>query len=391
MKVKVYLEKDIFDLMEKIKKDKEEYIPDLYIFFLPSFIFTRTIYKSFLKEVIQPSDCIGISTMGVMKNDEFFYDYFGVLSIKFTKNGEKEFLFIPQLSNYDLEQIKKEVLSFLKEDKNSTYLIFSTTSDWELNYILDAIFKNQNFPNIRLYGGIASSSLQNLDTYITYKGEVSNNGLILLRLKNVISYNTLSFGFHPIGIDYKITKAEKNKIFEINGKTVKIFFENLIQNTSANILNFENVEKMKILWEFPILIYDDYGYISSIRTFKRYNVKESSLEFYGSIQNNRKIKLSTGDSEDILNDVHLRAKEFYGILQHNFFRPDVLLNISCAARSLVLKEDKREREEQMVYYSLLSDYPICGFLSFGEIGPDRFGKPGEFFNETSILIGLEEI
>lgn len=391
MKVKIYLEKDIFDFIEKIKQEKEEYIPDLYIFFLPSFIFTRTIYKSFLKEVILPSECIGISTMGVMKNNEFNYNYFGGLSIKFTKNGAKEFLFIPQLSNHDLEQIKKEVLSFFKEDQYSTYLIFSTTSDWELNYILDAIFKNQNFPNIRLYGGIASSNLQNLDTYITYKGEVSNNGLIILRLKNVISYNTLSFGFFPIGIDYKITKGEKNKIFEINGKTAKDFFENLIRNIGMDILDFENVEKMKILWEFPVLIYDDYGYISSIRTFKKFNIQENSLEFYGSIQNNRKIKLSTGDSEDILNDVNLRTMEFYGILQHNFFKPDVILNISCAARSLVLKEDSKEKEEQILYYSLLNDYPICGFLSFGEIGPDRFGKPGEFFNETSILIGLEEI
>ncbi|MCX7738014.1 MAG: hypothetical protein N2Z80_01155 [Hydrogenothermaceae bacterium] len=60
-------------------------------------------------------------------------------------------------------------------------------------------------------------------------------------------------------------------------------------------------------------------------------------------------------------------------------------------KNYLFSSDGRTSDEQKIYHNYLRMFSIVGFLTFGEIGPDRFGKPGEFFNETYILVALEEI
>ncbi len=180
-------------------------------------------------------------------------------------------------------------------------------------------------------------------------------------------------------------------MYEIDGMSVEYFLTNLLINTGFEPKDLTADVIADILWKFPLIIIEEKGsYVSSIRTFIEFSSTEKHVKFFGNVKEGHLIKLSTGDSEDILNDVSLGRKEFLNVITHNRRKPDVILNISWVARNYVLLADKKESEEQKIYKNLLENLLIVGFLTFGGIGLDRFGKSGNFYSKTFVLVGLEE-
>jgi hypothetical protein len=67
--------------------------------------------------------------------------------------------------------------------------------------------------------------------------------------------------------------------------------------------------------------------------------------------------------------------------------PEFAINFSCIARQYVL-EDKQNQESE-IYTSVLN-CPLFGFFTFGEIGPDKYYKKLNLYNETSLLLAVKE-
>ncbi|MEJ5172550.1 MAG: FIST N-terminal domain-containing protein [Hydrogenothermaceae bacterium] len=391
MKVITFFERDPVLYIEKLKNSLNEISPDLFILFLPPYIYSHRVFLELLKNTLGDTTYISLSSVAVMEGKRIGYDHFGGFAIKFERKGSFEIHTVENFSTMDIDYLKEDIKNFLKEG-SYTYLLFSTAQNNQINRLLDSIFKSDEYPKVRIYGGIASSNIKGFTTYISENDRVFEDGIIIVKLHNVISYNTLSFGFIPVGTNYRITKAKDNKLYEIDGMNVEYFLFNLLSNTQLKPEDLTQETTSEVLWEFPLLLIDeDRKYITSIRTFNEFDKDEKCVKFYGLIREGSLIKLSTGDSEDILKDVEIRAKEFYSMLTYSKRKPELILNISCTARNYVLLTDNRESAEQEIYSNTLRDFNTVGFLTFGEIGLDRFGKPGEFFNETSILVGLEEL
>ncbi|MEZ0324067.1 MAG: FIST N-terminal domain-containing protein [Hydrogenothermaceae bacterium] len=391
MKTFTFFEKDPISYIEKLKDILNDISPDLFVLFLPSYIYSHRVFFQLLKDTLKNTFYISLSSIGVMEGKKIGYDYFGGFAIKFEKSGSFEIYTVKDFSALDINYLKEDILKFLKEGPY-TYLLFSTAQHNQINKLLNSIFKSDNYPKVRIYGGIASSNLRDFTTYISENDKVFEDGIILVKLNNIISYNTLSFGFIPVGTTYRITKAEDNKLYEIDGINVEYFLLNLLSDTELKLKDLTPEVISEVFYQFPLLLIDeDRKYVNSIRVIIDFDINERCLKLAGLLREGSLVKLSTGDSEDILKDVEVRAKEFYNMLTYFDRKPELIMNISCAARNYVLLMDKKESIEQEIYSDTLKDFNIVGFLTFGEIGHDRFGKPGEFFNETSILVGLEEL
>lgn len=388
MRVYTFFERNFDDFISKLSKLKDNL--DLGIFFIPPQVYLYKDSITTLYNILNPVKFVTLSAVGVMKDDKLEYGYFGGFGIKFERGGSSDILVVNNFSREDINYTADKIIHFLVADKDATYMIFSTSSNRELNMLLDIIFKDKGML-CRLYGGVASSNLDGFKTFVSVDNSIYEDSIIIIRLKKVLSYNTLSFGFIPVGTYYKITKAIQNQIFEIDGVSAEHFLFNLLNSTGIKPAQLDDKFISKVLWEFPLLLIDqERRYIKSIRTFKKFNSDSKAIEFYGLVEEGSLIKLSVGDSEDILKDVDIRGKEFYNMITYGKRKPELILNISCTARNYVLLSDNKHEDEQKIYYSYLNRFKLSGFLTFGEIGPDRFGKPGEFFNETSILVGLEE-
>ena len=385
MKVNNFQCSEIKEGIYKLKEIKENFRPDLFIIYMPYNYFEGQNLK-LINEAVYPVENVIISTVATVKDDQLVYNSIGGVALKFEKNGK-----ILTKSKNDISQNIKSSASFLEKslipESYGTNLIFSTSSNLSVHRILSSIFNKQK--GIRLYGGVASSDAEDFRTYISHNGKIIKDGFLILNLYNIYSFNTVSMGFIPVGTTYTITKAKDNKIYALDDIPISYLLNNILNNTGVSVEQLDPVKTSQILWEFPFLFIDEEGHISHMLVPMMYDSEDGGYAFYGEVIQGSKIKLGTGDSEDILIDVNLRASEFRQICKRKG-NPELILNITCTARNHILLSDGKEKEEQRIYHKYLKGIPITGFLTFGEIGPDRMGKPGKFYNETSILVGLVE-
>ncbi len=384
MKVVTFIEKDINGAKKKVIEITQNMNPDLFIFFAPYTFFEQGDNFDLPKK----TDCIGISTVAVVKDNCIEYNAYGGIFISFEKSGRCDLKKIDGISE-DIDVSVDFLDKILISEEKGTNLLFSTSSNLYVNKVLNKTFKNKK-ENIRLYGGIASSDAPDFRTYISVNGDLLSDGFVLINLENVESFNTISLGFIPVGTTYTITKAKDNRVYTLDDMPIVYFLNNILRNTGITPYDLDPVKTSEILWEFPFLFIENSGYISHLLVPMCFDKEDESFLFYGEVLTGSKIKLSTGDSEDILIDVKIRSEEFNNILEERGCIPELVLNITCTARNYILLGDNLESKEQEIYYEKIRGIPFIGFLTFGEIGPDRMGKAGKFYNETSILLGLIE-
>ncbi|SNZ11218.1 Uncharacterized conserved protein, contains FIST_N domain [Persephonella hydrogeniphila] len=386
MEVKGFQGTDSSKVIRYIREIEENFKPDLFIIFMPYYHFENESLEKINSGLNTPH--IIISSVATIKDKYILYDSIGGVAIKFKKKGYFDIK--------SLDFISKDISAsslFLKEhlisEKEGTNLLFSTSSNLAVHKILNSIL-NFYTDKVRLYGGIASSDASDFRTYISVNGKIIKDGFVLLNLYNINSFNTISLGFIPVGTTYRVTKVKDNKIYALDDLPMDYFLGNILKNTGIQIEDLDITKTSQVLWEFPFLFYDKEGYISHLLVPMMYDKEDKGFAFYGEVQEGSLIKLSTGDSDDILQDVQIRAGEFLKIINETGRKPDLIMNISCTARNFLLYSDGASKKEQEIYSSKIGNFPFTGFLTFGEIGPDRMGKPGKFYNETSILVGLVE-
>jgi hypothetical protein len=386
MKIQNFQETDFLKTVGKIKNIEKKLKPDLFIIYMPYYYFENENFEKISLALNTPH--IIISSVATIKDSNILYDSIGGIAVKFEKKGYfdiKSIDFISKNISGSSSFLKKNLI--LEEE--GTNLLFSTSSNLAVHKILNSIL-NFYTDKIRLYGGIASSDAPDFRTYISVNGRLIKDGFVLLNLYNISSFNTISLGFIPVGTTYRITKAKDNKIYALDGLPMDYFLRNILKNTGIEVEELDPSKTSRILWEFPFLFYDEEGYISHLLVPMMYDKDDKGFAFYGEVKEGDLVKLSTGDSDDILQDVRIRAGEFLKILNETGTKPDIIMNITCTARNFLLYSDGVSKKEQEIYSSKIGDFPFTGFLTFGEIGPDRMGKPGKFYNETSILVGLKE-
>ena len=372
---------------DKLKEVQSNLEPDLILFFAPYTFFESKEFHV-LHSAVRKTKCVAVSSVGTIKGSSLVYNSYGGIAVKFTKNGN---ILINTKEN--ISKTVKESAIFLTnkvlKEKEGTNLIFSTSSNLAVHRILSISFKNIK-NNLRIYGGVASSNASDFRTYISVDGKIIEDGFVIIKLQNVESFNTVSLGFIPVGTTYTVTKSKDDTIYFLDEFPVYYFLSNILRNTGISPEDLDPVKTSEVLWEFPFLFIDEDGYISHLLVPREFDNENQGLAFYGEVPQGSRLKLSTGDSEDILRDVRIKAGEFKEIIKHSNKKPELILNITCTARNYLLAADGLHDMEQKQYYEMLKEFPHSGFLTFGEIGPDKMGKPGKFFNETSILVGLVE-
>jgi len=328
-------------------------------------------------------DYIAISAIGVMFNENLFYD--GISG--FGYYGENYNIFLQEDITENIEKTADNLKNYYLNNTENVNLIFANVSPVSINKVLDNLHNFTEEGN--LWGGIASSADKEFRTRIIYNGKFIEDGFVVLTLKNLKIYSNISLGFIPVGLPYKITKAKDNKVYEIEGMKIDYFLEKLLQGTGINLENLDPLTTAYTLWNFPFLILNkEYGYVSVNRTAYKYDKEENALIFYGNIEEGSEIRIAIADSEDILNSFERIIKHFQDEIKNK--KIYIMLNFSCLARIYLLKKEGKEQEEQKILKKYFPTIDIVGFLTSGEIGHDRFGKAGMLYNETSLIVAIGE-
>ena len=126
---------------------------------------------------------------------------------------------------------------------------------------------------------------------------------------------------------------------------------------------------------FPLIVYED-G-IEYIRMPKEIH-NDGSMTMFVDIPEGTKARLSYGDKNTILDDIHTK------VMRIADFRPEGIRAYSCAARRVFWGDEDVGIETK--YLNKVA--PVCGFYSSGEI--IRFGKTIRICNQTLSIVSIYE-
>ncbi|MEH2242070.1 FIST signal transduction protein [Nostoc sp.] len=224
-----------------------------------------------------------------------------------------------------------------------------------------------------IFGGLAADQSRYQNTYQFFQTEVLSDSVPILLFSGTILFSHgVASGWHPIGQISKVTKVDKNIVYEIDGKPALDFYHHYLGLLPPSI-------------EYPLAVFNQNGDNFYIRAPIAYNQESGSITFFGDIPDQAVIQIAETTYEDIL----AASKTSFMNALYNYpgAEPSAILFFSCVARRQIL--GTRAKEEYQNIKLCLTDYlSACEFYSYGEIAPIDGISQMQFHNESFVTLIL---
>ncbi|WP_341527801.1 FIST N-terminal domain-containing protein [Nostoc sp. UHCC 0302] len=227
--------------------------------------------------------------------------------------------------------------------------------------------------NVPIFGGLAADQSRYQNTYQFFQTEVLSDSVpILLFSGNLLFSYGVASGWYPTGQKSKVTKVDKNIVYEIDSKPALDFYHHYLGLLPPSI-------------EYPLAVFTQDSENFYMRAPIAYNQETGSVTFFTDITEQATIQISEAAVEDIL--AASQASSITALNNYPGVKPEAAIFFSCVARRQLLGT-KTQEEYQNAKQSLASSLPMCGFYSYGEISPIDLVGQTQFHNETFVTLIL---
>ncbi|ALF53211.1 hypothetical protein ACX27_10720 [Nostoc piscinale CENA21] len=228
--------------------------------------------------------------------------------------------------------------------------------------------------DIPIFGGLTADQWKFEKTYQFFQTEILNDAVpVLIFSGNFLFSQGVASGWHPLGKKGKITKVDKNILYEIDGKPALDFYHHYLGGLPPS-------------GEYPLAVFESETEEFYMRAPSVYDPKIGSITFLGEIPADVFVQIAQASRNEILD----AAKTSITNALNNYpgKQPNAALFFSCAARRLLLGTRTIE-EYQLAQEFLTAEIPGCGFYTHGEISPLNGGGETRLHHETfvTLLIG----
>ncbi len=264
-------------------------------------------------------------------------------------------------------------VSFWAKHNFSNPAIITITSG--LNFDNDAYTQGIVSEGVEyIFGAAAGDDLILKDTFIFSRENFSNHGAIILAIdrEKIDILGARAFGWTGIGKERIVTKANKNIVYEIDGKRAIDFYKKYLNVTS------DDMPQVGI--EYPLEVKMKNGQVV-YRAILDIDEEQGALIFAGHVEEKSKVRLSSAKGKEIIEHVGKSITDTFS--SNKNFKPDITLVFPCCSRKQVLG-NLVVKEIEAVYG--IAKTPLIGFFAYGEIGafPGGYG----FHNETFVTAML---
>lgn len=226
--------------------------------------------------------------------------------------------------------------------------------------------------DIQVFGGGAFNPNMDDDTAVVFsKGNgFLEHGIVFLLLggEDFHAYSTFISGWKPLKRRFRITKADREVLYELDGKPAFDIYQRFLK-IEKNDKFFSNT------LEFPLFM--EHGDIDILRCPLAVN-EDDSLVMSSDMQEDAVVRLSYGDPDTILSSIRRDGQKIAD------FQPEIIQTFSCAARR-AFWGDENISDETIPFSSVTS---TSGFYTHGEflrIDGDMLN-----FNVTLVLAAMRE-
>jgi hypothetical protein len=237
--------------------------------------------------------------------------------------------------------------------------------------------------HLPLLGGTAGENWQMTRTYQYCNEQVVSDGvawaLLSGRARLVWAVN---HGCVPLGIEHKVTRSERNVIYEIDGKpALEVFDEYMNAGERADwgtvslnlVLGFEAPADMDG--------YDQYV----IRYIPAIDDETGAVTIPTEVSEGASIWMSWRDYEKMVAGIDRLASQIKEQLGNS--RPKLVFQFDCAGRGKrMVRDHGRSQLLDRLRQQVGSDVPWLGFYTYGEICP--VGERNYFHNYTAAVTAI---
>lgn len=242
-------------------------------------------------------------------------------------------------------------------------------------------------------GGTAGDRGRFVKTWQICNGEPMQDALVGMMLESdtplELGHGVMA-GWRPLGIGKKVTRAEGNTVYEIEGQTALSVYSGFLGDKASQL--------PAIGVEYPFALVDDSGRVDErgisageeyilLRAPMSVNHESGAVTFAAEIPQGATIKMTRGKSDDIIAAAREAATRAQARLSGP---PDAVLFFSCMARKLVLGR-RTDREIVAAQEVFGPTVPMIGFYTYGEIANCGQTRPMcRFHNETATFLAVRE-
>ncbi len=213
--------------------------------------------------------------------------------------------------------------------------------------------------DVDLFGGRAADQRKFESTRQFCGREVVSDSVPILVLSGPLFYSFgVASGWKPIGDPGMITRAQGNVVYEIDGAPAIEFYRRLLG------------KEFKLSIDIPLIILNDAGEPEYLRPSSGDVDEETgAITYLSDVPEGVRAQVTITDRAAILEgceeSIRMALRGYPDIK-----KPEAAVIVSCSARRNLLGT-KTPEEFRILTEQVGQNIPICGFYSYGEIGPQK--------------------
>lgn len=221
-----------------------------------------------------------------------------------------------------------------------------------------------NYKNVPVIGGLAADNMQFTETVVYTPAGPKPLAVVAIgfygdEFRMMTESNS---GVTPFGVERRVTKADKNVLYELDGKPALDVYE--------SFLGDESIKLPASGLHFPVEISSNFDQKEGLlRTPIMIDRENKTITFTGEIPQGEYLRLMFAQLDSLTNAAEKVGNSLYNKMDKNDLIPGeyCVVSISCAARKAVLKSDlDDEIKPTFDKFGSHSDSSV-GFYSYGEI------------------------
>ena len=309
------------------------------------------------------SHIIGTSTAGEILDGKVLEDSI-VISLSFFYNTSLSSYMIKDTSSYSMgEKIAKNIV----KENTKAVILYADGLKCNAEEILRG-FNDNISTELVLSGGLAGDYDRFESTFVIFNEEIVSNAAVGVAFHNrdLIVVDKFNLSWEPLGVFLKVTKADKNKVYEINGKPILEVYkeylgEDIVKNMPASAI------------EFPLILKK--GNLEVARSIV--SVGKDYIVFGGEIPEGSEVRFGVAN-------ISLFDKDKTDLFDKlKMYSLEAIFVFSCIARKTFLGKGI---EDEFRGLALIA--PVSGFFTYGEIYTNN--RKFELLNITTTILGLSE-
>ncbi|MEO6150857.1 MAG: FIST N-terminal domain-containing protein [Mucilaginibacter sp.] len=245
---------------------------------------------------------------------------------------------------------------------------------------LVAGFNANNPDRVIVSGGLAGDADRFSSTFTGINAVPTQGNVIAIGFygdKLHVSHGS-SGGWDEFGPERTITRAEKNVLYEIDGKNALDLYKEYLGDYVKELPGSALL--------FPLSIRINGSDKNLVRTILAIDENEKSMTFAGNLPVGSKVRLMKANFDKLVKASSEAAKNTIFIPGND---AQLAILVSCVGRKLVLN-DMIDDELEAAKNILGANTAMAGFYSYGEISPFSKGSQCELHNQTMTITTFTE-